>query len=220
LKTVQIGIVGAMQRAHPALTQLWLKWTGVPDLHQAAFDTVRALEGPRPATQVALAPTLHYEQTQEKFCDLLGAAPDAPERRFSNIHLVHKSPMHRAFWSSLKTRELANVSGPLEWWWRLLVLRLRSVRLASRVLLRNVFDDDPFFDFAVLRFENPTLKGEGRRVEEIIGSAYEQPIKMVVSINAAQAARYEGLAFDLTADKLKSRLVPALVDLAISRSTS
>lgn len=215
-RTVQISVIGAMQRAHPALTELWLQWTGVPDLEHATFDVVRAEEGTRrPATQVMLRPTARAEVTRARLCDLLGLPEGAPERRLMPVHLTGGSEAHGRFWANLRRYEMEQVDGPLEWWWRLCVLRCRGVRAASRSLLTALFGDEPAFDHAVLRLVNQSLRASSTRASGMVDGRYVQPTHVQVTLRVSRKSRHEGLALALADDKLKSRFVTTLIDHAV-----
>lgn len=204
-----------MQRAHPALTQLWLQWTGVPDLEWATFNLTPPENGSNPATLINLAAKLRYEETQSTFCDLLRLPEKAPERRQSSIYLRGKHPGHSAFWSAMKARELTEVDGPIEWWWRLLVLRHQGIERASRTLIREALSDD--LDSGVIAFDNPSLKNAGRMARDIIDGGYRQPTRVLVAFRARRDSPHEGLAFSLADASFRARFVSKLIELAVSR---
>ncbi len=219
--TIQIALVGAMQRAHPALTQLWLRWLGVPDLEHTTFDLSTPQEyGGEPATRVTIGSTASYQEAWSGLCDLMGLAEGAPERQQNPIHIVARHPAHETFWLAAQRRELQEVDGPLEWWWRLLVLRCRGVRPASRLLLGKLFGDEPDLDGAILRLHNPTLKAIGRTASEIIEGQYVQPTDLVIALRANRRATTEGLALPLSNDKVKTHFIPTLLRTAVSSDLS
>ena len=218
-KVIQIGVVGAMQRAHPALTQLWLQWTGIPGLDHATFDIAKPEFGSNPATQVQMPARKGLTHTWQGFCDLLGLDENAPERRRMPINLPPRSGAHLAFWDALKKREMTEVDGPLEWWWRLMVLRFKSVNLASQILIREVIGDESLLSDGLVNFTNPSLRREGRTAKDLfVADHYEQPTHMTVSVRVKRSAKYEGLAFSLDDASFKSSLVSKLIDLAVARA--
>lgn len=214
-KVVQVGVIGAMQRAHPALTQLWLQWTGIPDFEWASFGLSRPEHGSNPASVVDLAAKPRYEQTRKMFCDQLGLAEDARERLKSSIYLQAKHPGHAAFWEALRKRELTEVDGPMEWWWRLLVLRLKGVQRASKLLIQATLGDE--LDHGIISFDNPSLKPTGRSATDVIDGNYAQPERVVVAFRVKRNAAHEGLAFPFDDASFKARFVSKLVELAVSR---
>lgn len=215
--TVQLGVIGAMQRSHPALTRLWLQWTGVPGLERAAFDMVRPEEGTNPSTQIKLAAQSGVYQTWERLCDTLGMPQDAPERRSMPIHLRAKDKSHSSFWGAMKKRELEEVDGPIEWWWRLMVLRYRGVQKASKVLIREAIGDHGALDSGVIHFNNPTLIAPDKPDDPIINGQYIQPTHVTVSFRVKWDETVEGLAFDLNDTSFKGRFLSRLIDLATLR---
>lgn len=215
--TVQVGVVGAMQRAHPALTQLWLRWTGIPDLDAAEFGLMRAEEHGPPDTSIWLKPKPGVQVGWSALCDVLGFSPEAPERRSMPIRLTMKSPAHNTFWQAMKNREMNDVDGPLEWWWRLLILRNRSVKRASRKLAIAVFGEDDLFNNCVLSFDNPSLLKEGRRSHELVPGGYSRPTRLLVCRAVHSKAKREGLAFSLDDDKLRAHLTAQLIELSTVR---
>ena len=216
-KAVQIGIIGGMQRSHPALTQLWLQWTGIPDLESARFDLSLPEHGSNPATMVRLAAKSQYETTRTQFCDVLGLPEKAPERGRADVYLRAKHPGHSSFWGALRKRELEEVDGPIEWWWRLLVLRYKGIGRASRALIRETLGDE--LDHGVISFENPSLNPTGRKASELlVDGSYVQPKRVVVAFRIKRTAPHEGLAFSLEDASFKARFVSKLVGLAVSRS--
>ena len=217
-KVVQLGVIGAMQRAHPALTQLWLQWTGIPDLDRATFDMVRPDDGRQPATSVQLLARPRVQETWTRFCDVMGVAPDATERRKMPIYLGPKTPSHAIFWSAMKHRELSDVDGPLEWWWRLLVLRYQGVQRASQALIRATIGDEPALDKGLIVLTNPALKEEGRFAKNLIEGGYKQPTHVVVTLRTSRDARHEGLAFSLAEVSFRARFISKMIDLAVTRT--
>lgn len=217
-KVVQLGVIGAMQRAHPALTQLWLQWTGIPDLDRASFEMTRTDDGPHPATNVQLLARPRVQETWRLFCDTLGIVDGAVERRKMPIYLGFKAPHHAVFWSAMKRRELNDVDGPLEWWWRLLVLRYRSIQRASQALIRSAIADEPALDKGIIVLTNPSLKEEGRYAKKLIDGVYKQPTHVVVTMRCSREARHEGLAFSLSEATFRARFISKMIDLAVSRT--
>lgn len=206
-----------MQRAHPALTQLWMRWTGIPGLDRATFDMTRSEEGPQPATHIHLSPRRDVQIAWKMLCDSMGLPEDAPERRKMPIYLPARGPQHLAFWANMKHRELTEVDGPLEWWWRLMVMRFRGVQRASKALIAQAIVDEPELDRAVVSFRNPSLGEEGMRAKHIIVTGYRQPTHVVVSLRTKRSSRHEGLAFSLDDATFRGRFISALVDLAVTR---
>jgi len=219
MRFVQVGIIGAMQRAHPALTQLWLRWTGIPGLDLATFDWSRSERGTLPASQIKLKATASLTTAWSGLCDALGLAPDAEERRRMPIYIPTKSGAHAAFWTAMQKRELTEVDGPLEWWWHLAVLRSGGPQLATKALLPMVFGDDPIFDGAIMSFTNPSLKTAGRTADQVIENGqYTRPTHLVVTQRVSKKSKHEGLAVSLDDDTIRARLTRSLLDLAVFRS--
>lgn len=206
-----------MQRAHPALTQLWLQWTGIPNLEWATFDLSAPEHGANPATFIRLAAKARYADTQSQLCDALRLPQDARERQRADVYLRGKHPGHGAFWAALKKRELEEVDGPIEWWWRLLVLRYRGVAKASRALIRETIGDD--LDHGVISLDNPSLNQSAKTVDGLlVEDKYIQPKSVVVAFRVKKSARHEGLAFSLEDGRFKARFVSKLIGLAVSRA--
>lgn len=220
-KVVQIGVVGAMQRAHPALTQLWLQWTGVPNLEWATFNMGRAEQGSMPVTNVDLSAKFGAQETWTQFGDVLGLPEDCPERRRMPIHLGSRAPFHKTFWEAMKRREMEEVDGPIEWWWRLMVLRYKGAKQASAALIRTTIGDDKILNNALVSFQNPSLKAGHRasrgRYPILIGP-YRQPTHLIVSLRVKRGAAHQGLAFAFSDATFRGRFVSRLIDLAVSRS--
>ena len=214
---MQLGVIGAMQRAHPALTQLWLRWTGIPDLERAEFRISRPEEHGPPDTSIWLAPKAGIQAGWSALCDSMALPADAPERRSMPIRVTANSTAHSAFWAAMRQREMTEVDGPLEWWWRLLVLRNRDLKRASKKLAVSVFGEETFFDQCVITLENPSLKKEGRRIDEIINGGYTRPARLLVTRSVTSKAKKEGLAFSLDDDKLRAHFTSHLIRLATTR---
>ena len=214
---IQLGAIGAMQRAHPALTETWLRWTGIPDLEFAEFNYTRSEEGIS-STQVMIAPRPRLSETIRHLCDGLGLDEKSPERERHPIFLANNHPGHNAFWQFVFKRDRNEVDGPLEFWWRFLVLRRRSLHQASKLLTHALFGDEPFFDRAVVSFKGSSLGPVGRRSADILIGPYQGPTSMVVTHPVIRKAKIEGLAFDLSHGTFKSHLTATLQDLAIRRS--
>jgi hypothetical protein len=213
----QLAVIGAMQRSHPALTQLWLRWTGIPDLEHAEFGLSRPEEGGAPDTRVTFTPKAGVQSGWQAFCDAMGLEPDAVERRSMPIHLKAKSKAHLLFWQAMLQREMNDVDGPLEWWWRLLVLRNRGIKRASKKLATAVFGEDAIFNDCVLSLENRSLSKEGRRVENILVTGYKRPTRLLITRSVSLKAQREGLAFSLDDDKLRALLTTRLISLATTK---
>lgn len=213
----QLAIIGAMQRSHPALTQLWLRWTGIPDLEAAEFGLSRPEEGGHPDTQVTLPPKAGIQVGWNQFCDAMGLAEDAQERRSMPIRLTSHHSAHSTFWASMYRREMQDVDGPLEWWWRLLVLRNRGIKRASKKLATAVFGEDAIFNDCVLSLENSSLLKEGRRAEEILANGYRRPTRLLITRSVSLKSQREGLAFSLDDDKLRALFTTQLIGLATTK---
>lgn len=213
----QLAIIGAMQRSHPALTQLWLRWTGIPDLEHATFGLMRAEEGGPPDTSVTLPPKPGIQVGWSAFCDAMGLPEDATERRSMPIRITAKDQAHQTFWAAMYKREMNDVDGPLEWWWRLLVLRNRGIARASKKLAIAVFGEDAIFNDCVLSLENKSLLKEGRRAEDILDNGYRRPTRLLITRSVSQKAQREGLAFSLDDDKLRALFTTQLISLATTK---
>lgn len=218
-RPVQIGVIGAMQRSHPALTELWFQWLDIPQLHLTEFGMGTPGEvGVLPHTSITLRPSAGSGVTWQRFCDLMAIEPDAVERRSMPIILNERHAGHKEFWKSAKKRELEDAEGPLEWWWRLLVIRQRGIRRASKVLLSSLFDDDTVSRGSpIVSFLNPSLKTEGRRASEVIDKVYASPTDMLVAFDVPLKSARQGLAISLSDAKLRARLTSSLIDLSTSR---
>lgn len=216
-RPVQIGVIGAMQRSHPALTELWLKWTGINGASRMEFGLGASEDrGAGPVTQILVS--ARDAHSWKPFCDFLKLAEDDPARTTMPIRLGERSPAHQEFWGSLKKRELEEVDGPLEWWWRLLVLRQRGVHRASKVLLSSLFGEQPEFRGAVVSFINPSLKREGRRAEDILPlSSYESTKALALHFVGPREETKTSLEIALDDATLKLRLTSALIDLSVAR---
>jgi len=212
---VQIGVVGAMQRAHPALTELWLQWTGVPHLERCTFD-LRRDEKNVPVTSVKI-PALLATSTWPAFCDLLQAEEDSNERNQMPVELTAKNPAHDTFWSALRRRERDEVDGPLEWWWHLMQLRYKGIHKASRALLHELTDDRDVLFRGLVHFVNPSLQ-PGHRARQILRSGtYRQPTHMNVVLRAPRKSAVEGFTFDLANAPFKGKVVSTLLNLSTAR---
>lgn len=215
MPTVQLGVIGAMQRAHPALTQLWLQWTGIPDLPETEFRLSRAEERGPADTTVLLPAKPGIQAGWTKLCDTMGLPVEAAERRSMPMRLLATSPCHAAFWHAMRQREMTEVDGPLEWWWRLLVLRTRDLKRASRKLAVSVFGEDQFFDNCVLYITNPSISKEGRRADNLITKSYATPTHITITRSVNSKSKTEGLAWPLNDDKLRSHFTSHLIGLSI-----
>ena len=213
----QLAVIGAMQRSHPALTQLWLRWTAIPDLEQATFGLMRAEEGGPPDTSVTLPPKPGILVGWTAFCDTMGLPPDSLERRSMPMRIAAKEAAHGAFWDAMLQRELNDVDGPLDWWWRLLVLRNRSIKRASKKLATATFGEDQLFDGCILSLENTSLAKEGRRADDLLVNGYRRPSRLLVTRSVTGKSQREGLAFSLDDDKLRAHFTVQLIGLATTR---
>lgn len=203
-----------MQRAHPALTQLWCQWTGIPGIGGASFDLSQTKRGP--ITLVGIPAGVDAKKTWGALSDFCGLAEDAPQRRQMPMTFASRDPAHEAFWTALKRRELTEVDGPLEWWWRLLIIRCGGIQRASRALIRTVVSSNPALDSALVCFDNPTLNPQAKTVQELIyKNKYSYPINMTLVFNKQKQDKHTSLAFSLSNDTFKARLVSGLIDLAV-----
>jgi MoxR-like ATPase len=143
---------------------------------------------------------------------------EAVERRKMPIYLGANYPHHAIFWSAMKRRELAEVDGPLEWWWRLLVLRYRGIQRASQALIRAAISDEPILDKGIIVLTNPSLKEEGRYAKKLIDGSYKQPTHVMVTLRVSREAKHEGLAFALDDASFRARFISKMIDLAVIRS--
>jgi hypothetical protein len=114
-------------------------------------------------------------------------------------------------------REMQDVDGPLEWWWRLLVLRNRGIKRASKKLATAVFGEDAIFNDCVLSLENSSLLKEGRRAEEILANGYRRPTRLLITRSVSLKSQREGLAFSLDDDKLRALFTTQLIGLATTK---
>ena len=206
-----------MQRCHPALTALWLQWTGIPDLERSEFGIGRSEDGV-PATAIRLGNSKRVMRTWALLADVLGAEPDAAVRRQNPLHLPKNDIGHATFWHWAKNRDSEVADSPLEWWWNLLILRRGGLKAASSVLLNQAIGDDEFFDNAIVSFQNPTLQIQGRTAAVLLPGKYSSPTSMLVTKPVSRKSRTEGLAFDLSDAKFKVRLTTSLIDLAVIRT--
>jgi hypothetical protein len=218
-RRVQVGVVGAMQRAHPALTQLWLQWTGIDGLDTATFDTARTEENGESGSSILFSPKKGLGPGWGQLCDVMALPPDAAERRTMPVQLSARHPAHTAFWNAMIAREMNEVDGPLEWWWRLAIMRHRGLRTASRALIAAVFGlDDRMLKTATVGFDNPSIKPEARRAEDLLTTGrYSTPTHLLLVVPVGRDAKKQGLAFSLDDAKLRSRLTAALTDIATAR---
>jgi hypothetical protein len=211
---IQIGVIGAMQRAHPALTQLWCQWTGLPGMANVAFNLSPAKHGP--ATLISVPSGTEAKASWAALSDLCALPADAPQRRQMPMAFAARDPAHGAFWQALKQREMQGVDGPLEWWWRLLILRCGGLNRASRVLSRIAIGSEPELDHALVYFENPSLSPQAKNVQELlVTKRYSQPTKLVLVFNKQSHEKHSSLAFTLSDATFKARLVSGLIDLAV-----
>jgi hypothetical protein len=194
-----------------------LQWTGIPDLDWATFDLSQPEYGSNPSSFVRLAAKARYETTRTQLCDTLGLPEKAPERGKADIYLPAKHPGHSSFWKALRKRELEEVDGPMEWWWRLLILRYRGIARASRALIRETLGDE--LDHGIISFDNPSLESVGRTATELlVDGNYVQPKRVVVAFRIKRSAPHEGLAFSLEDASFKARFVSKLIGLAVART--
>jgi hypothetical protein len=133
------------------------------------------------------------------------------------IRITAKEAAHEVFWDAMLQRELNEVDGPLEWWWRLLVLRNRSIKRASKKLAIAVFGEDQLFDGCILSLENKSLAKEGRRAEDLLVDGYRRPSRLLVTRSVTSKSQREGLAFSLDDDKLRAHFTVQLIGLATTR---
>ena len=216
---IQLGVIGAMQRAHPGLTQLWLQWSGIPNLEWAAFDLVRPEVGHNPASQIKLSARKGLTYTWSDLCDTMSVPDDGSERRKMPIYLPSRHPGHSAFWGAMRKRELEEVDGPLEWWWQLMVLRFKGIQAASKALISEVLGEE---ESALMRgtvhLRNPSLNEGEKTAIKLARNSYRQPTHIVVSTRSKRSDRHDALAFSLSDATFKGRFVAALIDLAIRTS--
>ena len=211
---IQIGVIGAMQRAHPALTELWLSWTGSHNLSMATFDLSKSEYGEMPDTAVSFSTRGGLHDAISDFCDVIGLKPDAPERDKHPIRIEHNSAHHKTFWENMISREFTQLESPLEWWWQLLVLRYRGIKPASRALISHAIS--PEVDNGLLSFSPPL--GLGSKMSDIISGSYCQPKSVVVSFPMKKKDnQFDAISFSLSDDKFKQRFVRTLVTLACAR---
>lgn len=176
-----------MQRAFPALTDLFLQWTGVPHLHEATFNVVHPTQtegdsrgGWEPHTCVEF-PAVRGREPVAGFCDASGYPPEHKARMLSRLVVGARSAVHQNFWEAMEKRHQQVADSPVEFWWHLLCLRSRGVDRASRALLTNLGLVDLMPRRAVVTWENKKLTSAGRTAAEILSDGtYERPGAMVV----------------------------------------
>ena len=212
---IQIGVIGAMQRAHPALTQLWLSWAGSHNLAHAKFELVRSETSDMPDTAVHFSTQGGLQDAITDFCDLCGFEPDDPARDRHPIRLEYGSDRHKVFWEAMIRREFSELESPLEWWWQLLVLRYRGVKPASKILISQAISAD--IDSGLLSFSPPL--GQGPRMKDIITSeSYCQPTSAIVSFKARKKdQQFDAISFSFEDEKFKHSFIRTLVMLASAR---
>lgn len=216
---VQLGIIGAMQRCHPAITEAWLQWTGIYELEKADFSFMRVdHQEQMPTTAIGIKPSSGLSVTVNELADVLGIPEGSAQRERYPVLLPNSHVGHNNFWVSMAYREDYEVEGLVEFWWYLLVLRRKSLISASRDLLAALWGDA----FAktkrvVVSFDNPTIQAARRASDLMTNGAYQPPVSLKVLWPASRAAKHEGIEFDLSGD-LRPKLGKALRELAIRRS--
>lgn len=213
MKTIQAGVVGAMQRSHPALSQLWLKSLGIPGIEFCKFNSMRDDVGHIPMTVIELAPIEgKLGQMRQDLCDVLGYPEDHDNRRSSRVMVTHDEEAHQHFWRYARDRELDDVDGPLEFWWELLVIRCRGIKAASRALLGVIAPD-----LARGRVSFDSCLKTGTSAKSIVPKeGYSHPEQVRVTFPELKNTQYNTVELDLQDLKFKATLVRTLIELAIS----
>jgi hypothetical protein len=209
---IQIGVVGAMQRAHPRLSKLWLQWTGIVGADKATFDLFRPSSREAPGTKIDFYRSRYGRKPMfDGLCDFLGVPEDGPERRQMPIWIQPRAMYHAAFWEKLKQREAQEYEGPLEWWWQLMVIRYRSAQMASRALIRATIGEDDLLDKGIVSFRNPTYSpGEKNPLPE---GSYCQPTHLEVSFRVKKTSKHDAISVPLD-ETFKPKLLGVLIDLS------
>ncbi len=215
--TIQIGTIGAMQRVDPALTSLWLRWTGVPNLDRAEFNIQRSEVNGNPCTSVKLMACDGIAESWRLFCNTLGMPDTAVERRSMPIYIAPNSTAHSMFWGAMKKREIAEVDGPVEWWWRLLVMRSKGIARASRTLLQALGDLDAL-DGGIVGFVNPSLVAQKLPLDSIITDRYDQPTHVRVSFRVPRSSKVDAVDLGLVGD-FRARFISTMIDLSVTASS-
>ncbi len=212
MTTIQIGVVGAMQRSHPALTQLWLRSQGIPGLEYCSFNMTRDDQSPNPMTRIELAAIENQlAQLRAGLCDILGYAEDHVNQRSREVMVGADEEGHQNFWRYVKNREMTVVDGPLEFWWHLLVMRRRGIDRASKVLLRTLAPQ-----LARGRVSWKGVLKPGSHAGAICKKQYEHPTALVVSFASHAEAQFDTVELDLLNLKFKAKVCQTLMELAIS----
>lgn len=217
---IQMGAVGAMQRCAPALTELFLQWTGIPGAERLTFNVsdlrTRVFEeGVDPPAHLGIVTEISVPasspETARHLSDFIELSSDAAQRRSPSMMTFDAhDPAHDAWWRNLAAHDEEFVS-PVEWWWRLLVLRSRGVRTASSRLLFALFGDLEELTGHLVHFVNPSLNTGARTAEESIGpDGYHLPTHLDLTLPHGKVT-----TVDLD-DALSARLSKVLIQIATS----
>jgi hypothetical protein len=167
MRSLPLAVLGAMQRAHPAITELFFYWTGVPHLAGVTFTFQNNEKNELPFSMVILPAHTTTAESQNAIGDLLGFDEDASERHQSNIVLPYLSQANTNFWEFCAKRQ-HELETPLEFWWYLLVLRSGSPERATSLVLNHLGVYDIFSRRAILSIQNPSIKASARTAKELL----------------------------------------------------
>lgn len=186
----------------------------MPGIADASFNLSPSKKGP--ITLVSIPAGADAKITWGALSDLCALPADAPQRRQMPLTFSARDPAHAAFWQALKRREMTERDGPLEWWWRLLIIRCGGIGRASRALIRSAIGSDQELDRALVHFDNPSLNTAAKSKRDLlVAKEYLQPTKIVLVFNKQEPSRHSSLAFPLSNDTFKARLISGLIDLAV-----
>ena len=176
---IPISLIGAGQRSIPALTSLFLRWTGIPDLERVSFGYERGRKT-GPCSNLRFPPGRNTPQTIMAMHDVLGSEADERVVR-QNLILAYNDYRHDRWWRYLVTRELQEVQGPLEWWWWLACLRHGGLKQASISMMGFMGVDARHAKRALLSFVNPSLPATTGKLVESENTTYEPPMALRIS---------------------------------------
>lgn len=216
---IQIGVIGAMQRCQPALTDLFLRWVGVAGLPSISFGIMKADEaGTELITRVGIPPSEGAVQCRDQMADFIGLDPGAEARGRFTWTFDKGSDIHARFWASCRERE-SQVRSPIEFWWALHLLRSRNIRIASQRFLCNLFGEkNPIFDVAVVGFENPSIEWSGRSSRAmLVNGRYRQPVAIKIATPRGRNGDQDGLMGQIDLP-LRGRIISSLMQLATTQT--
>lgn len=224
-KPAQIGLVGAVQRAAPAIAELWLDWVGIPDLSSCEFRVVGDQRHAVPHSSIFVTSSAEdLEATRELICDYLDIPADAPERKLMPIVVPEDSPSHGVFWARVLRRDAHDVQSPLEFWWTLSIIRHGGPLRASAAFLRalGLKQSRGVFRHALVDINNPSFNPKTRTASLAVEKTYEIPesvdVYLSLDISGKHIPRDQAVISIPLDDKNTDRVYSAMISVALAET--